>query len=92
MPVRPKNDPLAARLVNMRTKLKLTQKEMAAHFHVNRSTLSTWESFGPPAQGPVRLLVLIILRRLQQRYEEIRKHGAAKNAVERQSDGHTTRT
>jgi transcriptional regulator with XRE-family HTH domain len=85
MPVRPKNDPLAERLVRMRTKLGLSQTGMAAFFDIDRSTLSTWETFGPPRHGPGRMLVLIVLKRLQKRYEEIRKR-ENQNAMARPPD------
>lgn len=47
---------------------------MARFFEIDRSTLSTWETFGPPPRGPVRMLVLIVLKRLQKRYDDINEH------------------
>lgn len=67
MPVRPKNDPLAERLLKTRQKLGWSQKRMAQALLINRSTLSTWESFGPPVRGPARGFVLIMLKRLMDR-------------------------
>jgi len=70
MPVKPKDDPLADRLLRMRQKLGLTQTAMAKFFYVDRVTLSNWERFGPPIRGPVRALVLIMLKRLAERHRQ----------------------
>ena len=70
MPVRPKNDPLAERLRRVRHQLGWNQKRMAKELAINRSTLSTWESFGPPARGPARKFVVLKLKLFSDRIRD----------------------
>lgn len=54
---------------------------MAKALLINRSTLSTWETFGPPAKGPARGYVLIVLQRLREMRGDREKAEARKNAA-----------
>lgn len=66
MPTRkPKRyDPIARDIKALREARGETQLEFSAHFGVGRTTIISWEQYGPPAYGPIRAHVKLTLKRL----------------------------
>ena len=56
----------AADIRAARARIDETQEQFGSRFGVDRSTVSTWESKGPPSEGTARILIERILADLGQ--------------------------
>lgn len=67
MPARkPKRyDPIAKEIRALREARDETQLQFAKHFGVGRTTIISWEQYGPPDYAPIRAHVKMTMRRLQ---------------------------
>jgi len=54
----------AARIRTVRTGRKQSQLEFGELFGVDQSTISRWETRGPPQDGPIRILIEYVLAEL----------------------------
>jgi DNA-binding XRE family transcriptional regulator len=75
---KPKNDPFAKQLYDLRVKLGEDQTKYAARFSVGRTTMGNWERWGPPEYGPVRLHAVEVFRKIEKMLKMRRKRADAK--------------
>ena len=58
-------DEMARDLAALREARGETQLQFAQHFGVGRTTIISWEQYGPPAYGPIRAHVKLIMKKLR---------------------------
>jgi DNA-binding transcriptional regulator YiaG len=56
----------AAHIRSARERVDETQEEFAARFGLDQSTISRWETEGPPDQGPAKALIQRVLLEIKR--------------------------
>lgn len=58
-------DPIAKEILLLREARGETQLQFSKHFGVGRTTIISWEQYGPPAYGPIRAHVKLMMKKLK---------------------------